>query len=357
MIRILDRYVAAQFLRIFMLFLFSAPMLFIVMDITDHLDDLLERGLSIQQVLLSYAYQFPLFMLYAFPLAALIATVFTVNGMARHSEVAAAKAGGVSFFRLYAALPVVGLVLALGALGVSEVVPIANRLRAEMLGERQRSRVSRNDFVYRAGDGRTYAIRRLDVQSGTIFGVTAEREPRDDAPGVHIVAQNALYEPGAGWRFENGFLRMVYGDSTGERSYRFTGLRPLEFTETPEELLAEPKEPEEMGYAEMGRFIETLQRSGGRPLKLMVERAQKISIPVATLIIVIFAAPLAITSHRGGAAYGVGISLAITLFYLMLFKVAAAAGAAGAVSPMFAAWAPNVIFLLAAIALTLRVRT
>ena len=106
-----------------------------------------------------------------------------------------------------------------------------------------------------------------------------------------------------------------------------------------------------MRYAELGRFIEILRRSGGRPLELMVERAQKIALPVATLV------PLATSSRRGGSAFGVGISLAITIVYLMLFKIAGAAGASGALPPTIAAWIPNGVFLAAAAVLMARVRT
>jgi lipopolysaccharide export system permease protein len=89
----------------------------------------------------------------------------------------------------------------------------------------------------------------------------------------------------------------------------------------------------------------------------MVERAQKIAIPVATLVIILFGAPLANTSSRGGPAYGIGISLGITVLYMLLFKVTGAAGAAGAMEPMYAAWIPNVLFLIAAGVLLARVRT
>ena len=89
----------------------------------------------------------------------------------------------------------------------------------------------------------------------------------------------------------------------------------------------------------------------------MVERAQKLAIPVAALVIILFAAPLANSGPRGGAAYGVGVSLGITIVYLMLFKVAGAAGSSGAIPPRLAAWLPNVVFSVASVVLIRRVRT
>jgi lipopolysaccharide export system permease protein len=354
---ILDRYVTSEFTRLFLLFVLSAPVLFILGDITEHLDKYLGRGLPPGQVALSYVYQLPLFILYAFPIAALIATVFTVNGMTRHSEIAAAKAGGLSFHRLIAPLPILGILLTLVAVGLAELVPVTNRLRAEVLGERDRMRTARADFVYRARDGRVFAIRRLDIETGRISGLAVEREGREpEVPGLHVVARTASWAEGEGWTLQDGFLRLLAGPGN-EQLFQFAELRPNGFRETPEQLLALPKDPDEMRYGELQEFIEIIERTGGRPLNLMVKQAQKVAIPVATLVIILFGAPLATTSRRGGAAYGVGVSLAITIFYLMLFKIAGAAGATGSLPPVLAAWLPNMLFAVAAAVLLLRVRT
>ena len=112
-----------------------------------------------------------------------------------------------------------------------------------------------------------------------------------------------------------------------------------------------------MRYDEMARFMETVRRSGGDTRKLEVELLQKISLPMAILVIILFGAPLSTSSQRGGAAYGVGMSLAITMIYLLLFRVGTAVGASGAVPPVVAAWAPNALFLVGGIYLLAKVRT
>ena len=78
---------------------------------------------------------------------------------------------------------------------------------------------------------------------------------------------------------------------------------------------------------------------------------------MATLVVILFGVPLATSSRRGGTAYGVGISLGTTMIYLLLFKVAAAMGAAGTISPLSAAWVPNLLFAGTAAVLLARVRT
>ncbi|HEX2092574.1 MAG TPA: LptF/LptG family permease [Longimicrobiaceae bacterium] len=357
MIRILDRYVAYQFLRTFVLLVMGLPLLFVITDVTDNLDKYVDRGLAMSTVALSYVYQLPLFILYAFPIAALVATVFTIGGMTGHMEISAAKAAGVSFYRIVAPIAVLAVLLSGLAMALGEVVPVAIRKRAVLLGEhRDRETTLRTNFVFQTERSGVLSVRRLDPGSSQMHGVVLERKATPRAAGVHGVAQMGRWTPKEGWKFEQGYLR-VLTQSGEERTFSFTSLRLPELRETPEDLLAEPLEPEEMRYNEMTRFIRAIERSGGDARPLLVERAQKISLPLAVFVIVLFGAPLSTSSKRGGAAYGVGISLVITLVYLLLFRVCRALGESGALEPMVAAWLPNALFFLAGVFLLVRVRT
>src|SRR5690606_39346528 len=120
---------------------------------------------------------------------------------------------------------------------------------------------------------------------------------------VHGTAEMGTCEPGRGWVLHDGYVRWLLGPDV-ERTFKFRSMRPRGLQETPGQLLAQPKDTEEMRYRELAQFIDIIERSGGGPLELRVELAQKIAIPVATLIIVLFAAPLATTAQRGGPAYG-----------------------------------------------------
>lgn len=355
--RILDRYVTREFVRLFALFSLAAPLLFVLGDWTDNLDTYSERQIPIEQVALGYLFKLPQFVLFSLPVAALIATVFTVSTMTRHSEMAAAKAGGISFWRATLMLPVLGVILTMFGLVLSEVVPLTVRRSAELFGERTGYLGSRTDFVYRAEDGSVYGVRRLDLDGGRIYGLTVQKEGDGvHTPTLNLYATEAAWDSTTGWTLTDGHMRVLF-DSIPERHFKFTQLRPLRLTERPEELLSEPKEPEEMRYAEIGRFIRALQRSGGQPFGLMFSQAEKIAIPVATLIIVLFGAPLANVSARSGPAYGIGISLGVTIVYLLLFRLGEALGEAGTVDPVLAAWAPNALFFVGALVLMARVRT
>ena len=353
--RILDRMVAMSFARLFLLSIFATPPLFILGDVTENLDRYLDRGLTGIQVASAYLWMLPLYVQWSFPIAALIAAVFTVHNMTLHHEVVAAKAGGVSFHRLIRPVLIGGTVLMVVALVLSEVVPRAFR-RANDILQNEPSRVWRSDFVYQTTDGLALAVKRLTQADARMTGVVAVRRGENGCPTIHVEAEDATFRPDGGWTFNNGVLRAVEGPDT-VRAYQFARLRMAGLTEEPPDMLEEPRKDEEMTYAEQGRLAQIIERSGGQPRKLRVSREQKIAIPVATLIIILFGTPLATSPKRGGTAYGIGVSLGTTMLYLLFFKVAAGFGAGGTLSPFWAAWLPNFIFLAMGLVLMSRVRT
>jgi lipopolysaccharide export system permease protein len=356
MIRLLDRYIVRQFLASFFSLVLGLPLLFIIIDVTDYLDNYLARNLSLLDIAISYVYVLPQYVLFAMPIAALIGTVFTIGNMTRHQEIAAAKAGGISFYRLLRPLLLMAVLLTGAALGLSELVPVTNEKRAEILGERlNRAGMMRTNFVFITEEGHVLSIRRLDPQLNEMTGIVLEQEGNDTRPALHQTAERAEWREGEGWKLEQGFVRLI-SDGT-EATFHYAGTIVPTLRETPEELLADPKDPEQMRFHEMTRYIRAIDRSGGDSSAMRTEQAQKISLPVAILVIVLFGAPLATSNRRGGTAFGVGISLAVTLTYLLLFRVARAVGASGALDPVLAAWLPNVIFLVAGLVLLARVRT
>jgi lipopolysaccharide export system permease protein len=357
MIKLLDRYVARQFMTGFIALVLGLPILFIITDLTDHLDRYLARGLSARDVALSYVFIIPQYVVWAMPIAALVATVFTIGGMTRHQEISAAKAGGISFYRLIA--PILGLaaLLSVFGLGLNEVVSVANERRAEILGERTvRMGALRTNFVFQTDGGQTLSIRRLDPNAREMTGVILEQHRPGNQSTLHQTIERGQWNRRNGWDLQRGVVRVV--DSAGEElAFSYSRARIPALTETPDELLAEPKDADLMRYHEITRFIRAVERSGGDARALRVEQAQKISVPMAVLVIVLFGAPLATSSKRGGTAYGVGVSLGITMVYMLLLRVGTAVGQSGALDPVLAAWLPNGVFLLAGLVLLARVRT
>jgi len=355
----LDRYVLASWGRIFVLTALGLPIVSILINLTDTLNRLLDRGLTMREIAVSYVYSIPENMFIVMPAAVLLATVFTVGAMGRYSELTAAKAGGQSFHRLMLPVFVAAALASVLAFIVGELAPGATAKQLELQkAKAARPTRTRYNFVYRGDLGWIYTIRSLDVVNRQLKQVMFEREGSGvEYPGLVITADSASWDDSArAWRVRNGASRVIAGP--GEQAmFSFHTMRLKALTQSPADLLAEAKAPDEMRYAELGRYIEGLRRSGNDANKLIVEQALKVAIPVTCFIIAIFGAPLAVTNPRAGAAVGIAISLGTTVLFLLITQIMKAVGAGGLVDPMLAAWLPNMVFLLAGLVLLARVRT
>lgn len=358
MIRPLDRYVLGEFWRIFVATALGFPVLVIIIDVTENLDTYLGRNLTPGRLALSYLYWLPDSMFMVLPAAVLFATVFSIGGFTRHAELTAAKASGISFYRFIAPIFLGALLATLLGLLLSELAPLGNRKRLELLEAQKYSNTSeRYNFAYAAERGRVYKIGSLRVPSRTIDGIQVERRGSGpDYPSYVVAASGARYAPDTGWTISGGAMHVITSPSSNI-TFVFDSLRDQRFTERPEELTAAPKAPADMGYRELGRFIRALARSGADVNELRVERMLKIAIPVTSLVILLFAAPLATSTQRGGTAYGVGVSLATTVVFLMMIQFTKAVGGKGLVPPELAAWLPNILFAIAGAYLFSRIRT
>lgn len=356
-IKPLDRYVFSEFWKIFVATGLGFPLMIIIIDLTDNIDTYLSRQLGAGRIALSYLYWLPDSMFMVLPAAVLFATVFSIGSLTRHSEIAAAKASGISFFRLIAPLFAGALIATMLGLMLGEIAPHTSKRRLELLETRKFSSASeRYNFAFAGDGGRVYKVGALHVNNASIDGLVIERKGRGpEYPTFVVTATNAAYNP-RGWMIRRGTMHVI-PDSMTNVTFAFDSLSDRRFVEKPTELTTSPKAPAEMDFRELGRFINALERSGSDVNGLRVERMLKIAIPVTCLVILLFGAPLATSTQRGGAAYGIGISLATTVIFLMLIQLTKAFGAKGFMSPELAAWIPSIAFTVAGLILMKRVRT
>ncbi len=354
LVRPLDRYVFSEFWKIFMATAFGFPLLLIIFDITDNLDKYLAQKLPLRNVALSYVYSLPDYMFMILPAAVLFATVFSIGSFTRHSELTAAKASGVSFYRVIAPIFLGALIATIAGLVLGEINPRANRKKLELLQTQKfASSNERYNFAYASEGGRVYKIQALHVDHNSMEGVTIERKGKGPAyPSYILTADQATYQPATGWKLGKGTMH-VLTDSTHDVTYNFQSIRDNLITERPKDLTVASRAPTDMEYRELGRFIGAMERSGSDVSELKVERMLKIVIPVTSIVILLFGAPLATSTQRGGAAYGIGISLGTTVIFVVQMMKAVG----GIIPPDLAAWLPSILFGVFGLILFARVRT
>ena len=353
----LDRYVASEFARIFLVTVLGFPLLVIIIDLVEKLRRYTADNLSIADVALAYYYMLPDTMFMVLPAATLFATVFSITNFTRYSEVTAAKASGISFYRFIAPVIVMSFGAMVLGLVVGEFAPPANAKKEAILRKKSASPENeRYNFSFSSGTGRNYRIYTLDVRKASVDRIEVEERRTKLRPATLISAEKGDWNARRGWSLQGGVMHVMKSD-TSDFVVAFDSIYDPKIRETAKELRASEKAPAEMTFRQLTDFIRTLEASGADVAVLKVERMLKIAIPVTCIIIALFGAPLATSSQRGGAAFGVAISLGTTIIFLILIQLTKAVGGNGVISADLAGWLPNILVGTVALILLARVRT
>ncbi|MGH7557932.1 MAG: LptF/LptG family permease [Gemmatimonadota bacterium] len=415
--RLLDRYVMGEFIRMLILSLISLTAIFVLVHLMDHIDLYLDEGAGWSAIGRYYFYQTPYNLLLTMPMAVLVATILSLGELGRHGELAAMKASGVSLYRIVLPVLSFALFLSLAVLALGEtVVPRLNErvnqvYEEDIRGEPPARENFRGNFVYQNDEGYTYIVRSLFVEEGLLpdTAVTAAEEalrlaqrrqaaglaaaaeaaeegepselpaetaPRmgveasaeqveiqrrlDDGTFIRINAPQMVWEPSSGtWVLRRGELR-VFPEGGEERMYGFSLLRSPSLADPPSELLAEEKEPEEMGYQDLQTYIAKEERLGADTLTERVDLQMKLSYPFANFVIALFGVALvgsATHLSRRGAGMGFGLALFLTIIFWGFLRVSQGIGYGGGLPPVAAAWLANGIFGVVGLILLSRAKT
>jgi lipopolysaccharide export system permease protein len=373
--KILDRYIARELISPFMFGVAAFTLIFISGQYLFKLTTLAAQGAPLVDLAEMLVLRMVPLAVLTFPMATLLATLLSFGRLSGDMEVVALMAGGVSFVRI--ALPAFAMGLAVSVLGLvanEYVVPPAGRAVKETENRiKQQLAASGADIApptegkafvitdYAGGQlervvvagGFDFARRRLDRVTYLQYG----GNPGEKRQAALIVeAERAYWDPKEKdrWIFEDGVTRQLKetpGRSGTGESYRssFTFQRQsFRLNKTPRQIVAEGKDPEEMSFRELRRYIENLRDQGTRAKtlrELEVSLYNKLAVPFTSMVFALIGTPLGIRRLRGGAAVGLGLSILIIFCYYIVWHGMSVLGENGQLPPALAAWLANVVGL------------
>jgi LPS export ABC transporter permease LptF/LPS export ABC transporter permease LptG len=359
----LDRYVLREFFKVMFLVLISATMLIVVVDyLTDTAGSAAENHVATQTVIAYYRY----FVLHSLdltlPISVLLATLITFGVFSKNNEVTAMKAHGISLYRLAVPVLIVATVVSvLSYFLLDFVLPYANE-RAAKLKNIIKGRETRRAFSVQQrqwifGKGRyLFNFLSYDKSTQTLSQVQVfEFDPVSFHLTRRVWADEARFD-GTGWVFSNGWIRSFGDDGTSSYSPIYTPIR-LHYPERPQYFALEAKAPNQMTFRELNRYIRDLRKSGYESDELLVQLYQKTAWPFISLVMASIALPFSFKIGKRGALYGVGIALFLTFVYWMLYGIFTKFGEVGNLPAILSAWSANILFLLAAMYMFVRVET
>ncbi len=359
---VLDRYVLRQWVGTFVLSALGLPAVAILIDLSERFAKLVDKQVTIPDILIGQLYYFPNKIAMMLPAAVLFATVFTLNALGRNSELTAVKAGGVSFSRLIAPMMLLAVLSVPLDYGLQELSSFTTLQEKYYHRERNGADAQiRVNFGYASPSGWNWAVKSLS-QIGKLPAMAAPvlEQAKSGRDGHWVVtADSAVWDrrrPLPHWVLIHGASLLV-PDTGSPIIFEFQTLRHRAFTDPPSAMMDEGLKADEMTYPKLKQYITNLRLSGNDPGMLSVDLPLKFAVPLACLVVAMFGAPLAVTNPRAGAALGLAIALGTTLVYLTGIQVMKAIGGKGLLEPWLAAWSMNIVFFVVAIVLLRRVRS
>ena len=359
--KLLDRYIVRQFLVTTLFSLLAVLVIFIVIDAMEHLDDFIDKHATAIIIAQYYFFFIPEIIKLIMPVALLLASLFVTARLSTQNELTALKSSGASLYRIMVPYVVVAFIISIVSVYFNGwIVPSANKKKLTIdrvyLKKDIISASGANLFVQESPT-RIISLGYFDDSKSTATRVSIQDFSEAD-PTVMVArvdAQNMTWDSTARrWILNKGTRRWF--DKGKERLEEFDtqSAGPLHFD--PEDLFKKQEKPDEMNYYTLEQFIENQQRAGQDVARWQVDFYSKVSFPFASVIVVLFGVPFSSVKRRGGVGVQSGISLLICFIYLIFMKVSEVFGYNGDIHPLLTAWAANILFLLAAIALLLRVR-
>lgn len=359
--RLIDRYIIKQFLVTTLFSLIAVTVIFVVIDAMEKLDNFIDRQATIEVVLRYYFFFIPEILKLITPVAILLASLFVTARMSTQNELTALKSSGVSLYRIMAPYVGVAMVVTVASIYFNGwIVPMANQKKLGLeriyLSQNIASASAANIYIQDTptrilsigyyDDNRTMATR-VSMQEFSETNLT-EVTSRIDASSMQWDSTSR------GWILQSATQRWFTKGK--ERIEHFKTLSAGRLRFTPGDLRKKQEKPDEMDYYTLQQFIGNQQRAGQDVSRWLVDFYSKISFPFATVIVVLFGVPFSSVKRRGGVGVQLGISLLICFVYLIFMKISQVFGYNGDIDPLLTAWTANIIFLLGAVFVIMRVR-
>jgi len=359
--RVIDLYVARIFLVNLAASLLVSAALFYLFTFFELVDDLFYNDIEYGLLLEYFFYLLPQVLVLLVPLSILIATLVTFGVLEKTAQLTAFKSCGISLYRVV--IPVTFLVLLFSSLHYitqDYILPFANQrqdsLRSMIKGQPAQT-FYQTDRSWIFGEGnRLYNYAYYD-SSRRIFGELSifELEVSQSQLRSHTYAHRAEWDPiRRQWQLFDGWKRDLTATAGGFQTF---SNQLLLVPEKPDYFTRQVKESSKMTYVELQAYIGELRKGGFEVDHLLTELYKKVSFPIVSLVMALLGVPFAFTIGKKGALYGVAFGVFLGILYWGSFGVFGVLGSNGLLSPVLAAWGPNLVFGSAGSFLFLSVRT
>jgi lipopolysaccharide export system permease protein len=351
--KLIDRYLLRKLSVPLSFCLLAFIMISVVHDLFDHLDDFIQDGTPLSEILLYYSRLVPSVLALIVPIALLLAVLYSLSQLTKNNELTAMRASGVSLYRLLIPFVLVGLGFTAGMYYVNERIAPDNAywcdqyMRAIKSHETVDVDIVKNHPLKNEMGRRNWMITEFNVVTFEMRGVNLIQEREDSSYEIEYDAKAASWLDGKWW-FRDVTIQ-VYDESSNPRG------RPRErpfmeivgLNETPKDFINEVKyDPRYMTASELLNFVRTRPNLTERTVaRYLTDYHYRLALPWTCVVATLLGIPVGSHTGRKGAFLGVLLAVSLLFVYYVAISFFIHLGKSGVIPPGVAGWLPNFIFL------------
>lgn len=342
----LDWYIIKKFLGTFFFTLSIFVAIAIVFDITEKLDNFIDREAPIKEIVFNYYLNFvPYWASVLSPLILFIAVIFFTARMADQTEIVAILSSGVSFKRLLYPYFVAAFFLAIITFVFNAyLIPNASKTRIEF-----ENKYVRHKFVFKE--------RNIHIQLDDETFIYMENYSNDQNVGYKFSIEKfrggELYyklmsntiswdSVAASWKIKDYSIRYI--NPLSERMVNGTELDTvMDFS--PKDFGRKDNIMETMTLSEINAYIKKVNVRGAESVDIyVIKKNEMFSVPFSTFILTLIGVSLSSKKVRGGIGMPLLVGITLCFTYIVLQKFSTTFATKGGLPPLLAVWTPNIIF-------------
>jgi len=347
-VKTLDKYIIKKFLGTFFLSMVLILTISIVFDISEKIDDFLERNAPVQAIIFQYYLNFiPYYANYFAPLFVFISVIFFTSKMAANTEIVAILNSGVSFRRMLLPYFISAAAIALISFYFNGwVIPHSNKVRLafenvyiknpiEFKDRNIHRQISPGVFIYMESYNNTdnigfrFTLEKIENGKRNYF-LSADRIVWDSIPRK--------------WRIENYYERTIRGF---HEQLRKGIILDTVLAFYPEDFKRRLNIIQAMDTPALNRFIEEENLHGSENVPtFMIEKYRRTAVPITTFILTLMGVSLSSRKVRGGIGVQLGIGITLSFAYILFMQISTTFATNGSLPPIIAVWIPNLTFAI-----------
>ncbi|MGH7907907.1 MAG: LPS export ABC transporter permease LptF [Candidatus Binataceae bacterium] len=354
-IKIIDRYVAREVLGPFLMSVGLLTFALVTGRLLKLTEMVVNRGVSLGEVLKIVGYIMPSFLELTFPMAVLLGVLLGFGRMSGEREITAARSCGISLYRL--AVPVVAIAIVVYLIAswfAFSVRPWADRNLEQLIYRITQTRTAaglKEKVFNRTFPGIVLYVDHISAKDNTLRGVMIS-DARVRGQQSTVIARRAILIPQkqlgeVTLRLFNGSL---FGIDMKTGTSHITSFKTYDLNIQSSEALgaASSLDPDAMSYRQLAKTI-AAGRAAGKPDHFAeTELAGKYMVPLASILFALLGVSLGLKPARGGQSERFGVSIALFFAYYALMRVGENLAQSGHMNAFAAMSIPDIVFAILA---------